>query len=149
MINIYFNPLKHKTIMILVLMSLLYVYLQFNVRTCSKRENGLVDRDNPSTTIDTVTIKNKEKNGKITISNKVKREFVYDGEKADHFLLSNDRRVYLCTIDPEMRGEGIDLSVDGNNVVFVHFAPSFFDSDKIITKDSIVYLIETLKQVYP
>lgn len=149
MINMYFNLLKHKTIMIIVLMSFLYLYLQFNVCTCSKRENGLVDRDNPSTTIDTVAIKNKEKNGKITINNKVKRELVYDGEKADHFLLSNDRRVYLCTIDPEMRGERVYLFADSNYVVFVHSVPSFFDDDKIITKDSIVYLIETLKQVYP
>lgn len=137
MINMYFNPLKHKTIIIIMLIVSFYVLLQMNVNTCSKREGGLVDRTKPFS-IDT-----------IIINDKIKREFVYDGEKADHYLLSNGRRVYLCTIDPEIRGESIYLFTDSNYVVFVHSAPSFFDSDKIITKDSIVYLIETLEKVYP
>lgn len=149
MINMYFNPLKHKTIIIIVTIVLFYVLLHSNVSTCSKRANPLVDRKNPSTTIDTASIPNKVESKIGSVSDKVKSEIVYDGEKADYFLLSNGRREYLCTIDPEIRGENIYLFTVSNYVVFVHSAPSFFDSDKIITKDSIVYLIETLKQVYP
>lgn len=72
--------------MIIVTIVLFYVLLHSNVSTCSKRANPLVDRKNPSTTIDTASIPNNVESKIGSISDKVKSEIIYDGEKADYFL---------------------------------------------------------------